>query len=120
MTTQMLNWFKDNELLVKVNDNKYPNVKDTKTEGGYYYNGFSSKILEGKTGKHQYLQIYIYTSVKGYVDIEEKFLFKIVDDDYKIMKWLGWDNMDLLAMDRGNGEWKNMLKAIYNKNFKNI
>tara|TARA_R110001606_G_scaffold252920_2_gene400668 strand:+ start:186 stop:539 length:354 start_codon:yes stop_codon:yes gene_type:complete len=117
MTTQMLNWFKDNEVLVKVNDIEYPNVKGTPTPSGYYKNGFSSKILEGKSGKYQYLQINIYTSA-GKIDIEEKFLFKIVDDDYKIVKWLGWDNINLLAMDC-NEEWKDMLEAIYDKNQKN-
>ena len=50
------------------------------------------------------------------VDIEEKFLFKIVDDDYKIVKWLGWNNVNLLNMPEGKQEWKNMLKAIYKKN----
>ena len=115
MDTQMINWFKNNEVLVKVNDIEYPNIKGTKTEGGYYKNGFSSKILEGKSGKNQYLQINIYTSAGEKVDIEEKFLFKIVGDNYKIVKWLGWNNMDLLAMD-SNEEWKNMLKAIYKNN----
>ena len=112
----MLNWFKNNEKLVKVNDIEYPNVKGTKTEGGCYKNGFSSKILEGKSGKNQYLQINIYTSAGHLVDIEEKFLFKIVDDDYKIVKWLGWNNVNLLNMPEGKQEWKNMLKAIYKKN----
>tara|TARA_R110000751_G_scaffold22286_1_gene62874 strand:+ start:1688 stop:2044 length:357 start_codon:yes stop_codon:yes gene_type:complete len=118
MTNQMINWFKNNEVLVKVNDIEYPNIKGAITEGGWYKNGFSSKILEGKSGKNQYLQINIYTSKYHQIDIEEKFLFKIVGDDYKIVKWLGWDNINLLAMD-SKEEWKNMLKAIYDKNQKN-
>jgi len=119
MDTQMINWFKDNEVLVKVNDIEYPNVKGTKAEGGYYKNGFTSKILDGKKGKNQYLQILIYTSKHLEIDIEEKFLFKIVDGNYEIVKWLGWYDTNLLAMDGSSEEWKGMLKAIYKKNIIN-
>ena len=117
MTTQMINWFANNQILVKVNDVEYPNIMGTEAKCGWYKNGFTSTIRKGKQGVNEYLQIDIYTVCKGYVDIEERFLFKKKGEDYKIMKWVGWDNVNLLAtMKNGTEEWKDMLIAIYQKN----
>ena len=80
---------------VLVNDKFYDCRIGIQTDGGYYKNGYVSKQRTGLKGKHEYIWIYIYTSVKGYIDVEEKILMR---NDGRICKWYGWDNIDLLKV----------------------
>ena len=109
-------WFvEQKEKKVKYNDKEYPNIKGTDTKSrGYYKNGFTTYEMKGKKGKRDYIQIDIYTVAKSYVDIEEKFIFEKVNDDYIVKKWVGWDNINLLKMDKEQG-YINMLQAIFIK-----
>jgi len=78
----------NNNLDVMVGDDWFPCSTDVRTHGGYYKNGFTSKIIDGKNGKHKYVSVDIYTSVGHKIAIEEKWLIR---DDNKICKRLGWD-----------------------------
>ena len=131
--TNMLDWFNETKNInVKYNDIEYENIRFNKTKdgSGYYKNGFKTHKFEYKN--NQYLQIDIYTVAGNEIDIEERFLFLIKNNnyidttdtrflfmvkkqDYVIKKWVGWDNTDLLKFDNNN-EWVDMLKAIYIKN----
>ena len=113
---QVVSWFENTKSQkVRVNDVEYENKVGIPTNGGLYKNGFEAKIIDGKQGKRKYLQIYIYTSAGQYVDVEEKFLFAKIANKYKIVKHLGWHNVDLLRLGKRNTEWEGMLRAIYNK-----
>ena len=79
-----------------VNDKPIANCVGTKTEGGYYKNGYTASLLSGKKDKFSYIQLNIYTSAGNEVDIEEKWLIR---SDDKIVKRLGWSNVNLLRMD---------------------
>mgnify|MGYP003645137745 FL=1 len=109
-------WFveqKENKVIY--NDKEYPNIKGTDTKSsGYYKNGFTTYEMKGKKGKRDYIQIDIYTVAKSYVDIEEKFIFEKVNDDYIVKKWVGWDNINLLKMGKEQ-EYIDMLQAIFIK-----
>ena len=48
------------------------------------------------------------------MDIEEKFIFEKVNDDYIVKKWVGWDNINLLKMGKEQ-EYIDMLQAIFIK-----
>jgi len=117
-SNECIEWFKNTkEVLVKVDDKEYPNVIGTPILTGrelcYYVNGFKSSVI----GKNKnFLRIDIFTCAGHVVDVEEKYLFKIVDGKYKIVKWYGWYDIDLLKI--GNFE-PDMLDAIYKKNSQN-
>tara|TARA_R110002020_G_scaffold7688_2_gene32047 strand:+ start:3966 stop:4352 length:387 start_codon:yes stop_codon:yes gene_type:complete len=118
---EVVNWFeKTKSQKIRVNDVEYENKQGISTNSGWYKNGFEAKVINGKQGKRKYLQIYIYTSCKHYVDIEEKFLFAKIGDKYKIVKHLGWNEIDLLKIGKwfeetNQWDWEGMLRAIYNK-----
>ena len=86
----------------------YDNRVGISTDAGSYRNGFTTEVINNK-----WVKILIYTSAGGVVDIEERFLFKIVGDTYKIKKWEGWDGINLLSMHGSNIEYMNMLEAMY-------
>tara|TARA_R110002012_G_scaffold304666_3_gene508284 strand:+ start:2387 stop:2722 length:336 start_codon:yes stop_codon:yes gene_type:complete len=91
-----------------VNDKPVENWVGTKTEGGYYKNGYVATLLEGKKNKYSYIQINFYTSAGCMVDIEEKWLIR---SDDKIMRRLGWNNVDLLKLSR-TGESERDIKIL--------
>ena len=115
----IIRWFKETkEQKLKVKGVEYNNIVGTDTGGGYYKNGFRTKILEGLKGKRKYLQIDIITSAGKKVEIEERLLFAIVADTFKIVKHTGWYNVNLLAVSRlqygiKSMEYMDQLKAIY-------
>ena len=114
-TETIINWFKNTKnKKVMVDDVEYPTIRGTETGGGWYVNGFNAKVVAGNKGKRNYLQIDIYTSAAHVIDIEEKYLFAMIGDKYKLVKWVGWNDVNLMR-----GTWKNeymdMLKATYNK-----
>ena len=94
-----------------VNDKPVQNWVGTKTDGGYYKNGYIASLLKGKNDKHSYIQLNIYTSVKCTVDIEEKWLIR---SDDKIIRRLGWNNVDLLRICR-KGECEEDIKIMMGK-----
>ena len=85
--------FIDNPTLnLQVNDNVFPMIVGTETEGGYYKNGYIAKEI-----KMGWLQVNIYTSCRHQVDIEEKKLYNIKDlNNIRLIKWKGWNDVDLL------------------------
>jgi len=90
-------FFKNNSYVpLRVNGKEYKNEVGISTTGGWYKNGWIVKIIAGKEGKHDYMQINFYTSVKHIVDIEEKLLIRMTDG--KIVKRLGWNDVNLLYM----------------------
>ena len=110
-TKNILDWFINNPYKeVQVNGVSYPCQKNLPTQEGLYKNGYIVKILNHK-GK-QFIQIDVYTSAGSQIDIEERFLF---NEKYKVKKWIGWNNFNLLANDH-DGEYMDMLKAFYNEN----
>tara|TARA_R110002110_G_scaffold71921_1_gene191729 strand:+ start:457 stop:813 length:357 start_codon:yes stop_codon:yes gene_type:complete len=94
-----------------VNDKPVQNWVGTKTDGGYYKNGYIASLLKGKNDKYSYIQLNIYTSVKCTVDIEEKWLIR---SDDKIIRRLGWNNVDLLRICR-KGECEEDIKIMMGK-----
>jgi len=77
-----------------------PMIVGTETEGGYYKNGYIAKEI-----KKGWLQVCIYTSVKHQVDIEERKLYNIKDlNNIRLVKWTGWNDVDLLKYCRNATE----------------
>ena len=94
-----------------VNEKEYENSVGLTTPSGYYKNGWIAKKIEGKKGKYSYIQMNIYTSAGGQIDIEEKWLIR---NDGKIMKRLGWHNVNLLNMSPQSYH-KNDLKTLMDR-----
>ena len=121
--TEIIDFFKTNPMReVQVGDKFYPCRTGTKTESGMYKNGWTAEVIDKK-----WLKILIYTSASGEIDIEERFMFRILDDTYKIKKHTGWttpsnpEGVDLLAMSKrqygkSTTEYMYMLKSLYNSN----
>ena len=119
---EIIDFFKSNPIQkVQVGEKFYPCKTGTQTESGCYKNGWTAEVIKDK-----WLKILIYTSARSEIDIEERFLFKIVGDGYKIKKHTGWNSphcpegIDLLKMSKrqyGNGttEYMDMLKSLYRK-----
>ena len=80
---------------VKVNDKYYDCKLGLKSSGGFYKNGFTAEVIEGKNKEHNYIVLKIYTSVNHTIDIEEKWLIR---DDGKVCKRFGWNNVNLLPL----------------------
>tara|TARA_R110000787_G_scaffold122758_2_gene233642 strand:- start:212 stop:607 length:396 start_codon:yes stop_codon:yes gene_type:complete len=104
---------------VQVGEKFYPPKKGTESQSGFYKNGWTAEVINDK-----WLKILIYTSARSEIDIEERFLFKIVGDKYQIKKHTGWDSpqspegIDLLSLSKrqfgkGTTEYMDMLKALY-------
>ena len=104
---------------VQVGEKFYPPKKGTESQSGFYKNGWTAEVINDK-----WLKILIYTSARSEIDIEERFLFKIVGDKYQIKKHHGWDSpqssegVDLLSLSKrqfgkGTTEYMDMLKALY-------
>ena len=109
-------WFEQTKFKkLKVNEKEYENKVGTPTPSGWYSNGFTAKIIDGKKGRREYLAIHIYTAVKNKVDIEEKYLFAKINDTYKLCKHLGWDNWDMRPVSKDYMDDYGMLIAIYKK-----
>ena len=109
-------WFEQTKSIkVKSNGKEYENKLGTKAQSGFYKNGFTAKIIDGKKGKREYLAIYIYTVAKSYVDIEEKYLFAKINDTYKLMKHLGWNDWDLRPLSKDYMDTYGMLIALYKR-----
>ena len=115
-TMEIIDWFKTTKTIpVEVNGNLFDCIKGKTTESGFYKNGFKCYVKEGKNKKRNYLQIDIYTSAGSEIDIEEKYQFAIIGDTYKLVKWVGWHNVDLMKFGSYKEECMNMLTAIYKK-----
>tara|TARA_R110001606_G_scaffold312904_1_gene459557 strand:+ start:86 stop:547 length:462 start_codon:yes stop_codon:yes gene_type:complete len=122
---QIIEFFKSKPIQkVQVGEKFYPCKTGTQTESGCYKNGWTAEVIKDK-----WLKILIYTSARSEIDIEERFLFKIVGDGYKIKKHTGWNSphcpegIDLLKMSKrqyGNGttEYMDMLKSLYKSHTK--
>jgi hypothetical protein len=120
---QIIHFFKTNPYSsVRVGDKTFPCKTRTPSESGPFKNGWRSEVIDGK-----WLKILIYTSVKSIIDIEERFLFKIDGDTYKIIKHRGWsfpnhpEGFDLLKLSRSqvgpaSMEYMDMLKALHKTN----
>jgi len=109
-------WFENTKFIkVKVNGKEYENKVGTEAEYGWYNNGFTAKIIDGKKGRREYLAIHIYTVAKSVVDIEEKYLFAKINDTYKLCKHLGWDNWDMRPKSKDYMDDYGMLIALYKK-----
>tara|TARA_R110002074_G_scaffold49937_2_gene127426 strand:+ start:222 stop:617 length:396 start_codon:yes stop_codon:yes gene_type:complete len=118
--TEIIDFFKANPCQqVQVGEKFYPPKKGTESQSGFYKNGWTSQVI-----KNKWLKILIYTSARGEIDIEERYLFKITADGYEIKKHHGWDSVlcpegiDLLSLSKrqfgkGTTEYMDMLKALY-------
>lgn len=78
---------------VNVNGINYQCKKGIKTEGGYYKNGYTIKKIITK--KNTYINLLIYTSAGAGIDIEEQIQLKEVEEGFKCVKHIGWNNLDL-------------------------
>ena len=115
---KILNYFMSNKnKKVIVNDIEYECEEGLSTPGGFYKNGWRSTIKSGKKSDTKYLQIFIYTSAKHRIWVEEKFMFKIIGENFKLLSWKGWDNIDLMRIDYQK-EYMNMLNSLYTTNTK--
>ena len=123
MTTQnnikTLNWFLENRYkMVRCQGQDFHCKKGLPTPGGFYKNGYIVKSVDHK-GK-TFIQIDIYTSAANIIDVEERFLFLVKDEQWIIKKWVGWHNTDLLKMtrrtDKNNTEYMDMLNIFKEEN----
>ena len=113
---------KNPRISVIVGDESFDCREGTPTTSGWYKNGWTAEIIDNR-----WIKILVYTSNRCVVNIEERFLFKIIpanmerSETYKIMKHEGWDQIDLLTISKkqfGNDtvEYMDMLKALYERN----
>ena len=92
--TSFYQFFKQNPLkMVEVGEVKYQPIVGTVTVGGYYKNGWRSRVIEGDKN---YIELHFYTSAGSEIVIEERWLIR---EDDKICKRTGWNNINLLKMD---------------------
>jgi hypothetical protein len=94
----------DTPLTVK--DAEYQLAIGTTTQFGYYKSDYQVRTIQGKQGKHDYLKATVFTSRGGAVDVEEVWLFRKTDK--ALMKWLGFDGVDLLGIDAAEGTRQEM------------
>jgi hypothetical protein len=98
------------ELLV--NDKIFKNEVGIKTESGWYKNGWTTKSLDGKTNKYKYIQLDIYTSNWCLVAKELQVLFKFKNQNWNIVKMIGFHGTNLLNFDDEEEHIKYMTEYI--------
>lgn len=84
---------------VTVNDQMFPCIRGTPTESGFYKNGWTTKQIEGKNGKHTYLQWNVYTSAGSQIDIEMKAMFRLKNAKWNLCLHTGWHGVNLYDGD---------------------
>jgi len=105
-------FFKNNNYLkVLVNDKEYDCREGIETDSGFYRNGFTSQLVEGKKGKYDYVKFNLFTSAGGEIQIEEKWLIR---SDGKLCKRVGWSNICLMRLAQP-GEHEEDIKLLVEK-----
>ena len=78
-----------------VNGEEFHNIIGKDTGGGYYKNGYETKIITNGKGK-EYLQINIISISCGIIDYEMKILIDILKR--KVKRCLGFHGVDLMKL----------------------
>ena len=92
----LIEYFRNNKYnKVKINNNEYPCKTNLPCENGYYKNGWRSCVTYNKKGR-EFLQLDIYTTRSGNIDIERRFQIDILKQ--KLVRDNGFDNSDLLKL----------------------